>query len=185
MVAPIPCSLGAKTLRFHVETVQLSNNDAIPPYYAISYTWGQNISCSKIYLNDHVLVIPRGAEEALRGVLKSIRAAKLKTLPIWIDAICVDQNDTEGEKAHQVSIMGDIYSKAECVLIWLVSGRDQDIFLALTIAVLGLGLTMVQLAGPCALARYLKTNAEVGQTTAVIWNVTILCLDMSARPYHI
>ncbi|KAK4495933.1 hypothetical protein PRZ48_013201 [Zasmidium cellare] len=116
--APFP-SPWTKTLRFNVETVQLSNVDTIPSYYAISYVWGPNVRRSKVYLDGQVLVIPHGAERALRGVLKGIRAATLKPLPLWIDAVCIDQHDTKSEKAHQVNMMGDIYSRAESVLIWL------------------------------------------------------------------
>lgn len=37
---------------------------------------------------------------------------------IWIDAICIEQANTQ-ERSHQVRMMGDIYSNAETVLIWL------------------------------------------------------------------
>jgi hypothetical protein len=39
-------------------------------------------------------------------------------LPIWIDAISINQDDEE-EKAVQVSRMGDIYRTAHQVLAWL------------------------------------------------------------------
>lgn len=35
-----------------------------------------------------------------------------------IDAICIDQSHTE-ERNHQVAMMGDIYSNATCVVVWL------------------------------------------------------------------
>ncbi|KAF2188674.1 hypothetical protein K469DRAFT_499875, partial [Zopfia rhizophila CBS 207.26] len=38
-----------------------------------------------------------------------------------VDAICIDQSNT-GERKSQVSMMGDIYSIAEKVLVWL--GND-------------------------------------------------------------
>lgn len=37
---------------------------------------------------------------------------------LWIDAICINQATTL-EKNHQVSMMGMIYSQAECVIVWL------------------------------------------------------------------
>jgi hypothetical protein len=48
-------------------------------------------------------------------------------LPIWIDAVCINQHDDE-EKAVQVSRMGDIYRKAHQVVAWLgPSGQDSDL----------------------------------------------------------
>jgi len=37
---------------------------------------------------------------------------------MWIDSICVNQNDIQ-EKIYQVRLMGEIFPKAERVLIWL------------------------------------------------------------------
>jgi len=37
---------------------------------------------------------------------------------LWIDAICIDQIDVL-ERNHQVALMGQIYSKAQAVLMWL------------------------------------------------------------------
>jgi hypothetical protein len=43
--------------------------------------------------------------------------------PLWIDAICIDQ-DNNAERGHQVQRMGQIYSGAEEVLVWL--GRESQ-----------------------------------------------------------
>jgi hypothetical protein len=37
---------------------------------------------------------------------------------LWIDAISIDQNNTR-ERSHQVSMMGNIYSLSQTVLVWL------------------------------------------------------------------
>ncbi|KAJ4172025.1 hypothetical protein NW754_007623 [Fusarium falciforme] len=42
----------------------------------------------------------------------------LRQLPIWADAICINQDDNE-EKAKQIPNMHEIYSTAEEVLLWL------------------------------------------------------------------
>jgi hypothetical protein len=39
-------------------------------------------------------------------------------LRIWVDAICINQND-EKEKSHQVGIMAEIFNRASEVLVWL------------------------------------------------------------------
>jgi hypothetical protein len=41
---------------------------------------------------------------------------------LWIDAISINQETLE-ERNHQVGIMGEIYSRAECVIIWLGRAR--------------------------------------------------------------
>jgi hypothetical protein len=42
-------------------------------------------------------------------------------LTIWVDAICINQDD-EDEKMAQILLMKDIYSHAETVYIWLGLG---------------------------------------------------------------
>lgn len=37
---------------------------------------------------------------------------------LWVDAICIDQTN-ESERNHQVNQMGDVYSQATQVLVWL------------------------------------------------------------------
>lgn len=46
-------------------------------------------------------------------------------LPIWIDAICINQKDDE-EKNIQVARMGDVYRKATKVVVWLGPGTTQS-----------------------------------------------------------
>lgn len=45
-------------------------------------------------------------------------------MPLWIDAICIDQkNDTE--KSYQIANMRHVYSRAKMVIIWL-GLEDED-----------------------------------------------------------
>lgn len=41
---------------------------------------------------------------------------------IWIDAICINQED-RAEKGHQVQSMAKIFAKANCVIVWLGEAR--------------------------------------------------------------
>ena len=41
-----------------------------------------------------------------------------KSLQIWADAVCINQNDLD-ERSSQVNIMSDIYSGAKNCQIWL------------------------------------------------------------------
>ncbi|KAF2830114.1 hypothetical protein CC86DRAFT_180711, partial [Ophiobolus disseminans] len=54
------------------------------------------------------------------AALKYLRA-KLGGFTIWGDAVCINQND-EWEKSGQLPLMGDIYTKAESVFLWLGEG---------------------------------------------------------------
>jgi hypothetical protein len=53
----------------------------------------------------------------LEKALKQLRKLS-EERPLWIDAICIDQNNTV-ERNAQVSMMTDIYGKASNVCIWL------------------------------------------------------------------
>lgn len=50
-----------------------------------------------------------------------------KTRNLWIDALCIDQNDLE-EKQQQVQLMSKIYPEAESVLCWLGPENDDSDF---------------------------------------------------------
>ncbi|KAK5654223.1 hypothetical protein OQA88_7398 [Cercophora sp. LCS_1] len=58
----------------------------------------------------------------------SSKATATGPLRIWIDAICINQDDLE-ERSQQVAMMGSIYSRAEVVHVWLdddfVPGLDE------------------------------------------------------------
>ncbi|KAK4499392.1 hypothetical protein PRZ48_009906 [Zasmidium cellare] len=84
-------------------------------YHAISYTWGQDPKMVPITLDGAETLVPESAVAALRGTCYS---SYNRSTPVWIDAICINQRDLD-EKAKQVAFMGEIYSKAQRVLIWL------------------------------------------------------------------
>jgi hypothetical protein len=55
--------------------------------------------------------------ENLGNALRYMRL-KDKVRVLWLDAICINQAD-DGERGHQVSQMGMIYSQATTVRVWL------------------------------------------------------------------
>ena len=85
----------------------------VPRYWALSYAWGDPNVRECISLNGHDFTITTN----LRAALWHLRLAT-RTRTIWIDAICINQNDIS-ERNQQVQIMPDIYSNADSVLIWL------------------------------------------------------------------
>lgn len=93
--------------------------DPVITYYAISYCWGEGADLKAIYLNGEIVNVPESAEKALRGTYSTSEG---REMPVWIDALCIDQRDLT-EKSHQVAIMGEVYSSASEVRVWL---GDQD-----------------------------------------------------------
>ena len=105
-----------------LESISFSSK---PRYIALSYTWDDPYTSdtedripnwrehSVIRLNGHGLQIGLNAAKALR-FLRSTKAP----VPLWIDAICIDQNSIT-ERNQQVALMAFIYSRAAAVISWL------------------------------------------------------------------
>lgn len=82
----------------------------------LSYTWGNESASHEIRLNGSpFLVTPN-----LHQFLRQARRRNLD-LPIWIDAICINQSD-HGERNSQVQMMGTIFKNASQVIAWLGPG---------------------------------------------------------------
>ena len=87
-----------------------------PPYVAISYTWGPPTPTATITINGQPMVVREGCHNALRTM-----RSHLTDVPVWIDAICINQNDMH-EKSFQVGMMGAIYHGAISVAACLACG---------------------------------------------------------------
>ncbi|KAI6753909.1 hypothetical protein HG530_013085 [Fusarium avenaceum] len=98
------------TLSFEYATL---NGLDLPHFVALSYVWGD--------LNDTLPICVSGntisATRNLHDVLQNLWDSKFDQL-IWIDALCINQEDLL-ERASQVALMGDIYSRALYVLAFL------------------------------------------------------------------
>ncbi|KAK3390618.1 heterokaryon incompatibility protein-domain-containing protein [Podospora didyma] len=86
---------------------------------ALSYAWGSRSDRVDIELNGEPFSITRN----LHAALKRLRYRD-KTRTLWVDAVCIDQADNN-EKAVQVALMSDIYSRTARCLIWL--GEEPDV----------------------------------------------------------
>jgi hypothetical protein len=84
-------------------------------YLALSYTWGNDEDPKNIIINDAPLTVTINLFQALMHLKSKV------TLPVWVDAICINQKDDE-EKGNQVRQMNKIYSNAEHTVIWLGEG---------------------------------------------------------------
>ncbi|KAG9229980.1 heterokaryon incompatibility protein-domain-containing protein [Amylocarpus encephaloides] len=137
---------GLNPLKGHIFHVPLS--DATPKYHALSYAWGEetegsNASASEpsigrrlhyyltqwplppgpsgwMFIDDEQFKIRPNLEAALRHL-----RSETKQLVLWIDAICIDQQNTT-ERSEQVSQMRTIYRRAEDVHVWLGPATDDS-----------------------------------------------------------
>lgn len=98
-----------------------------PDYVALSYTWadtkGDRTLCEKVFLGN--AWTPFAVTSNCAAALRRLRL-RGGTRVVWIDAICIDQTNI-GERSHQVSMMRDIYSRAEKVAIYLGGDTGQDV----------------------------------------------------------
>jgi hypothetical protein len=104
-----------------IDTVSL---DDPPQFYALSYAWGSPSTTEGILCNEREMQIALNLHEAIQILFSPPLSLNL---PIWIDAICIDQKDDE-EKSHQVYRMGDVYRRAYKVVVWLgPASEDSDL----------------------------------------------------------
>lgn len=89
-------------------------------YQALSYTWGEPGANRDIVLDCHLFSVRKNLWDFLDMARKSEVDGYL-----WIDALCINQATTK-EKSHQVGMMGDVYSRASCVIVWLGSRTDAE-----------------------------------------------------------
>lgn len=110
-----------ETLNCKIHSVTLRE---APIYEALSYTWGK--------LNRHlpITLIHTGEQavedQALFATPQLVMALKRMRFPstprlLWIDQLCIDQGN-EDEKGLQLQLMGEIYRRAQQVVVWL--GED-------------------------------------------------------------
>ncbi|KAK4494826.1 hypothetical protein PRZ48_014182 [Zasmidium cellare] len=83
-----------------------------PPYAAISYTWGSPQDQRRIAINGKSFDVWQNCHYALTQIAPHLQGGLGY---FWLDSICINQNDLD-EKALQVEMMADIYTRAEAVL---------------------------------------------------------------------
>ncbi|KAK7609395.1 heterokaryon incompatibility protein-domain-containing protein [Phyllosticta paracitricarpa] len=88
-------------------------------YTALSYTWGSGGFDCEIECDGGSLPITASLNAALRHFRQ-----KDHSVVMWIDQICINQNDGE-EKKQQIPLMSKIYSRAMNTAVWLGEGIDR------------------------------------------------------------
>ncbi|MCJ1262130.1 hypothetical protein MMC22_002000 [Lobaria immixta] len=92
-------------------------------YQALSYAWIDHQVYSKndinipekLFINEDSFCL---IQKNLASFFKHIRLADNTTGLIWVDALCINQNDTT-ERSSQVLRMSEVYKLAQRVFVWL------------------------------------------------------------------
>ncbi len=95
-----------------------SDLNDVPPYHAVSYTWGCKTGSRPFLCDDEELLITPNCDSALRQFRSASCSRRL-----WIDSICINQLSIL-ERNLQVQLMGSVFNNSISVLIWLGSDND-------------------------------------------------------------
>jgi hypothetical protein len=156
LLALLPGSLGED---IHVRLfTQTLTQERTPIYEALSYAWGTAADPTDIYVGnskDYILSVSRN----LACALDHLRLKETSRI-IWIDAICVDQQNLE-ERSQQVGRMADIYRLAKRVIVWLGPEEDDS---SLAVSMLGTLGTKVEVDWSMHLMKPSKEAEEARET---------------------
>ncbi|KAK2480163.1 hypothetical protein H9L39_09537 [Fusarium oxysporum f. sp. albedinis] len=86
------------------------------PYIALSYVWGGNHKPDLLLVNGVSVNITESLDAALRSQV--ILDYSSKGVPVWVDAICIDQENIQ-ERNTEVLRMRKIYAQSLETICWL------------------------------------------------------------------
>ncbi|KAF7929257.1 uncharacterized protein EAE98_005176 [Botrytis deweyae] len=109
----------ADEIQGHFISAWFDDSDSIIPYFALSYTWGNIDKVEEVIIDRARIKVTINLHMALQH-LRSDEGDQV----FWIDALCINQENVH-EKIHQIRQMGDIYKKAEKVVVWLGQGTEE------------------------------------------------------------
>ena len=101
---------GAGEIHLDLQVVDLGPDTQ---YEAISYCWGDATDTRTVSCRGQ----PIDVTYSLYTALKRLRLPHARRT-LWADAVCINQQDIS-EKSEQVKLMGQIYTHATRILIWL------------------------------------------------------------------
>lgn len=88
-----------------------------PPYAALSYCWGEELNKLFVLVNQQEMAV----NSNLHAALLRLRSRKVNC--VWVDAVCINQDDME-ERSIQIGRMAGIYRQAQEVVVWLGEAGD-------------------------------------------------------------
>ncbi|KAI1277878.1 HET-domain-containing protein [Xylaria sp. FL0933] len=101
-----------------------------PSYTALSYTWGDRTERRTLKIKSDSKWTSKSIELPITdNLFRALRRLRrpLKTRVLWVDAICINQADTN-ERSAQVALMDAVYSNAASTAIWLGDTRGKSIY---------------------------------------------------------
>jgi hypothetical protein len=119
----VPCPDTFDDVKCSLHVVPVTDLPRID-YVALSYFWGVTRSSNDV----HQITVDNKPYWVRTNLWDFLRFARVSdhSLPIYIDAICLNQLDNE-ERGHQVKLMSEIYSHANLAHVWLGSlGAEQS-----------------------------------------------------------
>lgn len=114
-----PAKCISSTIEIDVVSYEL---DSAPPYEALSYRWGSANDLSDILIKS--MRTSFALTSNLLDALKRLRLSS-ETRIIWVDSICINQSNIR-ERSEQTQNMGRIFSKAQCVRMWLGEAAENS-----------------------------------------------------------
>jgi hypothetical protein len=102
---------------FSLEHIKLGHDNVA--YEALSYAWGTSKDAQSLP------AVAGPCPPVSPNLLSALRHLRYSDHPrrLWIDVLCIDQSDLE-ERGQQVRLMGNIFSTANKVVVWL--GEEYD-----------------------------------------------------------
>ncbi|EXF74697.1 HET domain-containing protein [Colletotrichum fioriniae PJ7] len=113
--SPLRCSLAQ-----YDKVEQMKNFGTKKDFEAVSYTWGDAPPSCQLMIEG---AFSFDISPTVDSLLRALRQPST-TRSLWIDAICLNQQDA-GEKAQQLPRMGRIYKGTKEVHIWLGDPDDK------------------------------------------------------------
>ncbi|MCJ1246985.1 hypothetical protein MMC30_004196 [Trapelia coarctata] len=114
-----------------------------PKYEALSYTWGPIGNPETVYVETSPPSTQTGTASPItlqvgQNLAVALRYLRVVDQPrtLWVDAVCINQNDTE-ERNEQVTRMEDIYKFAHRVVVWLGPSSNNSKLAISTLGYLG------------------------------------------------
>ncbi|KAH7064319.1 heterokaryon incompatibility, partial [Paraphoma chrysanthemicola] len=112
--------------------------DDAPEFTALSYAWDADGGSTHVLCEMSRLKVTRNCARALHRIRD--REGKEQSLRLWVDAICIDQGQSEQasrEKTQQIQIMGDVYQKASKVIAWVGGHENKSPYICDIVTTIG------------------------------------------------
>ena len=184
-------------------------SSAPPAYEALSYVWGPPERTHEVLSRRlQRSVSPTPEERAVSFRPFEVRTGHLavsrnlfialqhlsftkKPRLLWIDAICINQDDTV-ERSEQVNKMASIYGSAHLVILWLGEEADESTLAVQTLRDVGEGVNVFNpgpgfksiSVKPGSLLEILENNAEDLAQMATSWIAIEKLLERPCEQYR-